>query len=310
MVPAVGTRSTSPTSPSKPMDASSGRNLRPYAAATSSPPGQTSRSPLDVRATPITTRSVRVLAGLPLRSVYVVTRRHARPAPTVEPVPDGWGNFPRMSLTQSPLHDRHLAAGAKLAEFGGWEMPLEYPTGVLKEHAAVRRRGRHLRRQPPRQARGPRPGRSGVPQQLPDQRPRPDRSRPGAVHPGLRRGDRRRRRRPHRLLPQRRRPAAGAQRGQLRRGRAAAGRRVPQRRHRHRPPPVPCRARGPGPPVGRGAAGGRVPGRARLHVVPGGALRGPRGRGLPLRLHRRARLRADRRQRGGPGALGRAARRG
>jgi aminomethyltransferase len=43
-----------------------------------------------------------------------------------------------MSLTHSPLHDRHLAAGAKLAEFGGWEMPLEYPTGVLKEHAAVR----------------------------------------------------------------------------------------------------------------------------------------------------------------------------
>jgi aminomethyltransferase len=43
-----------------------------------------------------------------------------------------------MSLTQSPLHDRHVAGGAKLAEFGGWEMPLEYPTGVLKEHAAVR----------------------------------------------------------------------------------------------------------------------------------------------------------------------------
>jgi aminomethyltransferase len=43
-----------------------------------------------------------------------------------------------MSLTQSPLHDRHVAAGAKLAAFGGWEMPLEYQTGVLKEHAAVR----------------------------------------------------------------------------------------------------------------------------------------------------------------------------
>ena len=43
-----------------------------------------------------------------------------------------------MSLTQSPLHDRHVAAGAKFAGFGGWEMPLEYPTGVLKEHAAVR----------------------------------------------------------------------------------------------------------------------------------------------------------------------------
>ena len=51
---------------------------------------------------------------------------------------EGCGNFPRMPLKQSPLHDRHVAAGAKLAEFGGWEMPLEYPTGVLKEHAAVR----------------------------------------------------------------------------------------------------------------------------------------------------------------------------
>ncbi|MFP5334319.1 MAG: glycine cleavage system aminomethyltransferase GcvT, partial [Actinomycetes bacterium] len=38
-----------------------------------------------------------------------------------------------------PLHDRHVAAGAKLADFGGWSMPLEYPGGgVLKEHAAVR----------------------------------------------------------------------------------------------------------------------------------------------------------------------------
>ena len=43
-----------------------------------------------------------------------------------------------MSLKQSPLHDRHASLGAKFAEFGGWEMPLEYPTGVLKEHAAVR----------------------------------------------------------------------------------------------------------------------------------------------------------------------------
>ncbi len=43
-----------------------------------------------------------------------------------------------MSLKRSPLHDRHVALGAKFAEFGGWEMPLEYSTGVLKEHAAVR----------------------------------------------------------------------------------------------------------------------------------------------------------------------------
>ena len=41
---------------------------------------------------------------------------------------------------QSPLHERHVALGAKLAEFGGWTMPLEYPTGVVKEHTAVRER--------------------------------------------------------------------------------------------------------------------------------------------------------------------------
>lgn len=39
---------------------------------------------------------------------------------------------------RSPLHDRHVALGAKFAEFGGWSMPLEYPSGVVKEHTAVR----------------------------------------------------------------------------------------------------------------------------------------------------------------------------
>jgi aminomethyltransferase len=43
-----------------------------------------------------------------------------------------------MALLQSPLHDRHVALGAKLAGFGGWSMPLEYPSGVVKEHTAVR----------------------------------------------------------------------------------------------------------------------------------------------------------------------------
>jgi aminomethyltransferase len=42
------------------------------------------------------------------------------------------------SLLQSPLHDRHAALGAKFAEFGGWSMPLEYSSGVVKEHTAVR----------------------------------------------------------------------------------------------------------------------------------------------------------------------------
>jgi aminomethyltransferase len=44
-------------------------------------------------------------------------------------------------LLRSPLFERHVALGAKLADFGGWEMPIEYTAsggGVLKEHAAVR----------------------------------------------------------------------------------------------------------------------------------------------------------------------------
>ena len=44
-----------------------------------------------------------------------------------------------MTLKTSSLHDRHVALGAKLADFGGWEMPIEYPGGgVVKEHTAVR----------------------------------------------------------------------------------------------------------------------------------------------------------------------------
>jgi aminomethyltransferase len=42
-------------------------------------------------------------------------------------------------LLSSPLQERHEAAGAKFAAFGGWSMPLEYAgAGVLAEHAAVR----------------------------------------------------------------------------------------------------------------------------------------------------------------------------
>ena len=38
----------------------------------------------------------------------------------------------------SPLHERHLALGAKMADFGGWDMPIEYPGGgVVAEHTAA-----------------------------------------------------------------------------------------------------------------------------------------------------------------------------
>jgi aminomethyltransferase len=39
---------------------------------------------------------------------------------------------------RSPLHEAHVALGAKLVPFGGWEMPLSYADGTLAEHAACR----------------------------------------------------------------------------------------------------------------------------------------------------------------------------
>ncbi|HXY94455.1 MAG TPA: glycine cleavage system aminomethyltransferase GcvT [Acidimicrobiia bacterium] len=44
-----------------------------------------------------------------------------------------------MALRHSPLDAEHRALGARMAEFGGWEMPLQY-AGVLEEHHACRDR--------------------------------------------------------------------------------------------------------------------------------------------------------------------------
>ena len=41
------------------------------------------------------------------------------------------------TLLQTPLHARHLAAGARMVPFAGWEMPVQYE-GVIAEHKAVR----------------------------------------------------------------------------------------------------------------------------------------------------------------------------
>jgi aminomethyltransferase len=41
-----------------------------------------------------------------------------------------------MSLV--PLHETHLALGAKMGPFGGWDMPIEYTAGTVAEHTAVR----------------------------------------------------------------------------------------------------------------------------------------------------------------------------
>ncbi len=41
-------------------------------------------------------------------------------------------------MRSSPLEARHRALGAKMVPFGGWEMPLSYPSGTLAEHRACR----------------------------------------------------------------------------------------------------------------------------------------------------------------------------
>jgi glycine cleavage system T protein (aminomethyltransferase) len=41
------------------------------------------------------------------------------------------------TLRQTPLHDAHVALGARMVPFAGWEMPVQYE-GVIAEHRAVR----------------------------------------------------------------------------------------------------------------------------------------------------------------------------
>ena len=37
-------------------------------------------------------------------------------------------------LKRTPLYDAHVAAGATMVDFGGWEMPIQYPAGIVTEH--------------------------------------------------------------------------------------------------------------------------------------------------------------------------------
>jgi aminomethyltransferase len=43
-----------------------------------------------------------------------------------------------VTLRTSPLDAAHRALGAKMVPFGGWDMPLSYPTGTIAEHQACR----------------------------------------------------------------------------------------------------------------------------------------------------------------------------
>ena len=42
---------------------------------------------------------------------------------------------------RTPLYEEHTKLDAKMVEFGGWEMPLNYPPGILAEHLATRKFG-------------------------------------------------------------------------------------------------------------------------------------------------------------------------
>ena len=41
-------------------------------------------------------------------------------------------------MRKTPLYDTHVALGGRMVDFAGWALPVQYPTGPLAEHHAVR----------------------------------------------------------------------------------------------------------------------------------------------------------------------------
>lgn len=42
------------------------------------------------------------------------------------------------TLNRTPLYDFHVSQGAKMVPFAGYDMPVQYPLGVMKEHLHTR----------------------------------------------------------------------------------------------------------------------------------------------------------------------------
>ena len=42
------------------------------------------------------------------------------------------------NLKKTPLNDEHRKLGGKMVDFGGWDMPVQYPAGVIEEHLRTR----------------------------------------------------------------------------------------------------------------------------------------------------------------------------
>ena len=106
-------------------------------------------------------------------------------------------------MQRTPLHERHVALGARFTDFGGWEMPVRYGSHHRRAPRGAHG-GRPVRPLAHGRAVGERPGRRPRAWPRPSSRdPRPARRRPRPVLAHLRPG-RRRHRRPHRV-PHRRR---------------------------------------------------------------------------------------------------------
>jgi aminomethyltransferase len=42
-------------------------------------------------------------------------------------------------VKKTPFYDKHVQAGAKMVDFAGWVMPIQYPAGIIQEHLACRK---------------------------------------------------------------------------------------------------------------------------------------------------------------------------
>ena len=67
-----------------------------------------------------------------------ISRQPARDASRVGPTTDERHTCPDAALQRTPLYELHVALGAKMVPFAGYEMPVQYPLGILKEHLHTR----------------------------------------------------------------------------------------------------------------------------------------------------------------------------
>ncbi|MGZ4198825.1 MAG: glycine cleavage system aminomethyltransferase GcvT [Thermoleophilia bacterium] len=52
---------------------------------------------------------------------------------------EGAGATGPAELKRTALYERHVAAGGRMVDFAGWEMPIQYPGGIVSEHLATRK---------------------------------------------------------------------------------------------------------------------------------------------------------------------------